>query len=331
MENLIERLAEAAQSARARVAVAESLTCGMLASTIGRGESAQDWFAGGVVAYQTRTKNDVLGVAEGIDVVSGECAEQLAGGVRSLLGADIAVSTTGVGGPDAEGEHEPGTVYLGWADAGGTAHRLCRFEGGPEEVLEQTVEAAMALLAELVEGAASDSRAQADGAPEQEVDAGVSGVRIRPVEEDDAGEVLTLQRAAFVQEALIYDSVQMPPLTQTLEQVRAELEANLGCVAVTGGRIVGAARARRDGDLLLIGRISIAPDQQGAGLGSALLDAVEARGRSAGCREAELFTGSLSEANLRLYERCGYRERERVDGDDGVQQVFLRKTLAAPS
>ncbi|KAA9089526.1 GNAT family N-acetyltransferase [Microbacterium radiodurans] len=150
---------------------------------------------------------------------------------------------------------------------------------------------------------------------------------IRPIGPDDAGEVLTLQRAAFVSEALIYGSPDMPPLTQSLDELRAELEENLGCVAVDAGRIVGAVRARADGDVLLIGRIAIAPDQQGAGLGTALLSAVEDRGRDAGASIAELFTGSLSEANLRLYEREGYAESERVPHDDGTFQVFLRKQL----
>ena len=157
----------------------------------------------------------------------------------------------------------------------------------------------------------------------------MSDVTTRPIRPEDAGEVLTLQRAAFVSEALIYDSVHMPPLTQTLEEVEAELRENLGCVALVGTRIVGAARAVRDGDLLLIGRIAIAPDQQGQGIGSTLLEAVEARGREAGASEAELFTGSLSEANLRLYERVGYRETERIEQGDGTAQVFLRKRLAS--
>jgi len=151
---------------------------------------------------------------------------------------------------------------------------------------------------------------------------------VRDIREEDAGEVLTLQRAAFVQEALIYDTVRMPAFTQTLDEVRSELAGNLGRVALLGTRMVGAVRARQDGDLLLIGRLVIAPDVQGLGLGSTLLAAVEDRGRNAGCREAELFTGSLSEANLRLYQSLGYRETQRVDGDDGIQQVFLRKPLS---
>ncbi|MDR6691692.1 GNAT superfamily N-acetyltransferase [Microbacterium sp. 1154] len=146
---------------------------------------------------------------------------------------------------------------------------------------------------------------------------------IRPIATDDAGEVLTIQRAAFAGEALIYGDPDMPPLTQTLDELRAELVENLGCVAVTDGRLVGAVRARLAGELLLIGRLAIAPDQQGEGLGTLLLAAVEDRGREAGATEAELFTGGLSEANQRLYEREGYhRSEETADGE-----IFYRKPL----
>lgn len=151
---------------------------------------------------------------------------------------------------------------------------------------------------------------------------------VRDVTPDDAGEILTLQRAAFASEALIYRDPDMPPLTQTLEELRAELAENLGCVVIRDGRMLAAARARLDGELLLIGRIAVAPDLQGEGLGSRILEAVEERGRRAGAREAELFTGRLSEANIRLYERQGYRETERAGGDSGADEVFLRKPLA---
>lgn len=147
---------------------------------------------------------------------------------------------------------------------------------------------------------------------------------IRPIHPDDAGEVLTIQRAAFASEARIYGDADMPPLTQTLEELRAELVENLGCVALVGPRIVGAVRARVNDDLLLIGRLAIAPDQQGGGLGTTLLAAVEERGRDAGATTAELFTGALSEANQQLYEREGY-ERSEVTGDG--DEIFYRKPL----
>ena len=119
----------------------------------------------------------------------------------------------------------------------------------------------------------------------------------------------------------------MPPLTQTLEELEPELHANLGLRraprAADGGRRAGPARrlpAARSG-----GSPS-RPTVRADGIGSRLLRAVEERG--VGRRsEAELFTGSLSEANLRLYRREGYVETERVTEDDGIDQVFLRKRL----
>ena len=147
---------------------------------------------------------------------------------------------------------------------------------------------------------------------------------ISRMQASDAGEILTIQRAAFVSEALIYGDPDMPPLVQTLEELQAEIEDGDGWVARVGPRLVGALRCRETDELLLIGRIAIAPDMQGAGIGGALLEAAE---QHSSAPEAELFTGSLSEANLRLYERCGYRITERVDNGDGTQQVFMRKRI----
>lgn len=152
----------------------------------------------------------------------------------------------------------------------------------------------------------------------------MSEVFLRPIHPADAGEVLTLQRAAFVSEAQIYGDPKQAPLTQTLEELEAELQDAGGFVAMIGDRVVGAIRTRESGDLLQIGRIAIAPDVQGEGIGSKLLAAAE---ENSACAEAELFTGSLSEANLRLYESSGYRESERIDNGDGTAQIFLRKRL----
>ncbi|WP_091231541.1 GNAT family N-acetyltransferase [Microbacterium sp. 3J1] len=147
---------------------------------------------------------------------------------------------------------------------------------------------------------------------------------IAPISETDAGEVLTLQRAAFVSEAQIYGSADMPPLTQTLAEVESELRAGSGLTARIGGRLVGAIRYVESDGMLLIGRIAIAPDMQGEGIGRTLLDAAE---KASTADVAELFTGSLSEANIRLYEACGYRESQRIPDGDGTEQVFLRKPL----
>lgn len=150
MTDAIQNVAQAAQRKGVRLAVAESLTCGLLAGTVGKGENAGDWFAGGVIAYQTQTKVSLLGVTEGLDTVSAECAEQMARGARELLQTDIAVSTTGVGGPGSEGGHPAGTVFLGWAAEGGSGHAELALTGEPEEILQITVDRAVALLGDLV-------------------------------------------------------------------------------------------------------------------------------------------------------------------------------------
>jgi nicotinamide-nucleotide amidase len=147
----IRRLAEIAQHRGIRVAVAESLTCGLLASEVGKGQNAAEWFAGGVVAYLYDIKQNVLGVAPNLDPCSPGCAEQLAVGVRDLMNADVAVSTTGVGGPDPSDGHPPGTVYLGWADPTGVGHLRLNLGDHPEEVLPAAVDAAIRLLADTVE------------------------------------------------------------------------------------------------------------------------------------------------------------------------------------
>ncbi|PRB10636.1 CinA family protein [Microbacterium sp. MYb62] len=143
----IARLSELATERHLRVGVAESLTSGLLANTVGAGDDASEWFAGGVVAYLTDVKERVLGMIPGTDPCSAACAEQLAAGARRLFDADLAVSTTGVGGPDPQGGHPAGTVYLGWATADDVGHRRLALVGGPEEVLVAAVEAAVRLLA----------------------------------------------------------------------------------------------------------------------------------------------------------------------------------------
>jgi ribosomal protein S18 acetylase RimI-like enzyme len=141
----------------------------------------------------------------------------------------------------------------------------------------------------------------------------------------DAGEVLTLQRAAYVTEAQLYDDLRLPPLTQSLDELRAELAQGLAFKAVArNGRVVGAVRAAVQASTLHVGRLTVAPDQQGRGIGSALLRHVE-RAAPPGTEKYALFTGHLSQANIRLYERHGYREARREPLHAGVTLVHLEK------
>ena len=110
------------------VACAESITGGGVADLLSGTPGASATFVGGVVAYATRIKRELLGVTAA-QVVSADCAAQLAGGVRDLLGSDWAVSTTGVAGPDRQDDKPVGTVYVGVAGPRGVQVRRLSLAG----------------------------------------------------------------------------------------------------------------------------------------------------------------------------------------------------------
>ena len=97
-----------------RLAVAESLTGGMVGARLTSVPGASDWFAGDVVAYGSDVKRGLLGVGPG-PVVSERAAREMALGVAGLLGADLGLSLTGVAGPAAQDDQPPGTVFVGLA------------------------------------------------------------------------------------------------------------------------------------------------------------------------------------------------------------------------
>lgn len=130
------------------VAVAESLTGGSLAARIARLPNAGDWFRGGIVAYAPEVKFEVLGVPRG-PVVSAVAAEAMATGVGRLLGSDLAIAVTGVGGPGSEEDQPCGTVWAALAFQGSVESRRWSFDGIPDDIVEATCDAAVEWLDEL--------------------------------------------------------------------------------------------------------------------------------------------------------------------------------------
>lgn len=148
------------------VAVAESLTGGLLAAELIRPAGASAVVIGGVVAYHTDIKRSVLGVDAALLAEHGAVhplvAEQMAAGARTLLSvdgrpADIGVSTTGVAGPDPQDGRAPGTVFLGLSMAGGTRSLGLTLSGDRDTIRRDTVAAAVDFLTAITGAGAAGS------------------------------------------------------------------------------------------------------------------------------------------------------------------------------
>ena len=137
------------------------------------------------------------------------------------------------------------------------------------------------------------------------VDGPVDGLAIDLARESDLPEVLVLQRCCWVQEAIANDTLELGALHETLEDLRTSAATwHVWCVR-RHGRLVAAARARLQDSTWAIGRLMVAPDHAGRGIGSWLLSYVERQAPETTTRYG-LFTGHRSERNIGLYEGAGY-------------------------
>ncbi|KRE94702.1 transposase [Nocardioides sp. Soil774] len=140
---------------------------------------------------------------------------------------------------------------------------------------------------------------------------GLADLDVRPAVPADAGELYTLQRACWLQELQANPGVEIPALVESLDDVRRGLGEWTVMVAREpgSGRLVGAVRGRLDADQEWdIGRIMVAPDLQGRGLGRGLLELVESLAPPT-TTSYVLFTGAGSRDNQRMYKKAGYRLR----------------------
>ncbi len=132
------------------VATCESLTGGMIASTLVDVPGASSVVRGGFVTYQTDTKTLLAEVPAALiaekGVVSAEVARAMAEGVRRKLGADIAVSATGMASPGSAEEPPAGTVFVGVSSRKGTRAIPLRLAGSRQEIRRQTVEQALGAI-----------------------------------------------------------------------------------------------------------------------------------------------------------------------------------------
>lgn len=148
---------------------------------------------------------------------------------------------------------------------------------------------------------------------------------ISEAEPRDASAILEVQRLAFTEEMKIYGVFDIPPITETVEELVHEFAHTRVLKATAGGDIVGAVRARREHGSCLVGRLVVHPDLWNKGIGATLMRRIEEE-CSGTCR-MELFTGSLSVKNIKLYEKLGYRTYKTRETPSGINLVFMEKAL----
>ena len=135
------------------VSTAESCTGGLLASAFVDVPGSSACFKEGYVTYAIEAKERILGVPAQVlseyGVVSGECAAEMAAGLRRITGSDYALATTGIAGPDGGSAKKPvGLVYIACADCEKIVVRKFIFKGSRNAVRAAATEEALSLLSE---------------------------------------------------------------------------------------------------------------------------------------------------------------------------------------
>jgi ribosomal protein S18 acetylase RimI-like enzyme len=156
---------------------------------------------------------------------------------------------------------------------------------------------------------------------------------------DDAPAILELQKLAYQSEARLYDDWNIPPLTQTLDELISDFTTKTCLKAEVEGKIVGSVRGHQVGDTCYIERLIVHPNFQGQGIGTALMAQIESCFDSLSERlllrqrlrqrqrvqRFELFTGHKSDRNIRLYERLGYQIFKHEKITETLSFTFVEK------
>lgn len=140
---------------------------------------------------------------------------------------------------------------------------------------------------------------------------------------EDAIRILALQKLAYQSEAQIYNDWSLPPLLQTIEEIREEFNTHIFLKAVSEHSIIGSVRAFTMDATCHVGRLIVHPKWQNQGIGTLLIKEIEIMHRDVA--RFELFTGSHSIGNLHLYRKLGYQEFRRESLTSKVELIYLEK------
>jgi ribosomal protein S18 acetylase RimI-like enzyme len=141
----------------------------------------------------------------------------------------------------------------------------------------------------------------------------------------DLEEILALQKLAYLSEAEICNDFSIPPLLQTIEDIKSEYAYKTFLKAVDSGKIIGSVRANLQDGTCYIGKLIVHPDFQNRGIGTALMNSIENCFK--GCKRYDLFTGKKSVKNIYLYNKLGYRIFKEEKISEKLTFVYLEKIV----
>lgn len=139
----------------------------------------------------------------------------------------------------------------------------------------------------------------------------------------DAQTILDIQKLAYISEAEAYNNFEIAPLLETIDQTRADFQKKTILKAVLNEKIVGSIRGYEENGICYVERVMVHPDYQKQGIGKKLMFGLEEYFPS--CDRFDLYTGSLSSGNIRLYESVGYRKYKTEMIRENIDFVFLEK------
>lgn len=142
----------------------------------------------------------------------------------------------------------------------------------------------------------------------------------------DMENILELQKLAYLSEAEIYNDFTIPPLKQTVDEIKKDFLQQIFLKVIKNNKIIGSVRAYMKGDTCYIGKLIVHPDFQNQGIGKKLMNNIEQLFIET--KRFELFTGHKSKKNLYLYQKLGYKRFKTEKVNNKLNFIYLEKIIS---
>lgn len=291
-------------------------------------ERYQDW----TLPVLHETEEAFLSAFETHTILAALLNEQLVGSVRAKLDGGVCRIGRLFTAPGFQGQGIGSALLRAAEDAFKTAEKYALFTGSAShgniklyrshgyEVTgrgQMTANIEKVIMEKPAQGAAIAGKSN----PNQRRDK--MDITIETADRSTAESILRLQKIAFHQEAALNGDMLIAPMVETLDQMQKAFSSEQFLIAVNGLDLIGSVRVRCDNHYCHIGRLFVAPEHQGRGIGRRLMQAAEQVNTDA--LPYRLITGRLSAGNIRLYESLGYEITGEMMENETTPLVVMEK------